>query len=90
MNTQSTLQKGKREKILYDERIQQQGKMYEKRLAAKKAADKKAADKKAADKKAADKKAAAKKLAAETYWNNTQGKVRTRQAARNKKLKESK
>ena len=64
--------------------------LYEKRLAAKKAADKKAADKKAADKKAADKKAAAKKLAAETYWNNTQGKVRTRQAARNKKLKESK
>ena len=64
--------------------------LYEKRLAAKKAADKKVADKKAVDKKAADKKAAAKKLAAETYWNNTQGKVRTRQAARNKKLKESK
>ena len=59
-------------------------------IARKKEADKKAADKKAADKKAADKKAAAKKLAAETYWNNTQGKVRTRQAARNKKLKESK
>ena len=70
-------------------------KAYAKKLAAKKVADKKAADKKAADnkaadKKAADKKAAAKKLAAETYWNNTQGKVRTRQAARNKKLKESK
>ena len=64
--------------------------LYEKRLAAKKAADKKVADKKAVDKKAADKKAAAKKLAAETYWNNTQGKVRTRQAARNKKLKENK
>jgi len=64
--------------------------LYEKRLADKKAADKKKADKKAADKKAADKKAAANKLAAETYWNNTQGKVRTRQAARNKKLKESK
>ena len=64
--------------------------LYEKRLADKKAADKKAADKKAADKKAADKKAAAKKLAAETYWNNTEGKVRTKTAARNKQLKESK
>ena len=87
--------KAKREKDAKDakakaKQIADKKSLYEKRLADKKKADKKKADKKAADKKAADKKLADKKLAAETYWNNTQGKVRTRQAARNKKLKESK
>ena len=87
--------KAKREKDAKDakakaKQIADKKSLYEKRLADKKKADKKKADKKKADKKAADKKLAAEKLAAETYWNNTQGKVRTRQAARNKKLKESK
>ena len=54
-------------------------------IARKKAADKKAADKKALAKKAADKKAAAKKKAADTYYANTQGKVKSRQERINAK-----
>ena len=54
-------------------------------IARKKSADKKAADKKALAKKAADKKAADKKKATDTYYANTQGKVKSRQERINAK-----